>query len=128
MTRFCLIDSPLEGIGMARPRGQSATGLFRPILEQIIDMGYPLVRLAGKIDWGFSTPAGRGLRARRRPAAVAGAAGGGSVDPQAHAFAEATKLLCSRWIENPYVPEWRGRGSRARFSSKLLDWEYQPAA
>jgi transposase, IS5 family len=26
---------------------------LRPALEQIIDMGHPLVRLAQQIDWGF---------------------------------------------------------------------------
>ena len=38
---------------MARPRDDRQPDLFRPGLEQIIDMGHPLVRLAGKIDWGF---------------------------------------------------------------------------
>ena len=27
--------------------------LLRPALEAIIDLGHPLVRLAGEIDWGF---------------------------------------------------------------------------
>src|SRR3546814_9704055 len=27
--------------------------MFRSRLDQIIDMGHPLVRLAGKIDWAF---------------------------------------------------------------------------
>ena len=38
---------------MARPRDDRQPDLFRPVLERIIDMGHPLVRLAGKIDWGF---------------------------------------------------------------------------
>ena len=27
--------------------------LLRPALEEIIDLGHPLVRLAREIDWGF---------------------------------------------------------------------------
>ena len=38
---------------MARPRDDRQRDLFRPALEAIIDMGHPLVRLAGKIDWDF---------------------------------------------------------------------------
>ena len=38
---------------MAEPRDYRQADLFRPALEAIIDIGYPLVRLAGKIDWGF---------------------------------------------------------------------------
>jgi transposase, IS5 family len=40
---------------MARPRerDERRADLFRPALEAIIDMGHPLARLAGKIDWGF---------------------------------------------------------------------------
>ena len=38
---------------MARPRDDRQPDLFGPGLERIIDMGHPLVRLAGKIDWGF---------------------------------------------------------------------------
>ena len=42
-------------IGVAG-RGGKATGqkdLLRPALEEIIDLGHPLVRLAREIDWGF---------------------------------------------------------------------------
>ena len=34
-----------------RPTGQ--TDMFRARLDQIIDLSHPLVKLAGKIDWGF---------------------------------------------------------------------------
>jgi hypothetical protein len=40
-------------IEVAEPRDYRQADLFRPALEAIIDMGHPLVRLAGKIDWGF---------------------------------------------------------------------------
>ena len=38
---------------MAQPRDDGQKELFRPALDQIIDMGHPLVRLAQQIDWGF---------------------------------------------------------------------------
>src|SRR3546814_9213779 len=39
-----------------KPTERRETGqrdMFRSRLDQIIDMGHPLVRLAGKIDWAF---------------------------------------------------------------------------
>jgi transposase, IS5 family len=38
---------------MARPRDERQKDLLRPALEAIIDLGHPLARLAGEIDWGF---------------------------------------------------------------------------
>ena len=38
---------------MARPRDDRQKDLLRPALEEIIDLGHPLVQLAGEIDWGF---------------------------------------------------------------------------
>jgi IS5 family transposase len=38
---------------MSKPRDERQKDLFRPALEQIIDMGHPLARLAREIDWGF---------------------------------------------------------------------------
>jgi transposase, IS5 family len=38
---------------MAKPRDERQKDLLRPALDQIIDMGHPLVRLAEKIDWLF---------------------------------------------------------------------------
>ena len=38
---------------MARPRDERQQDLLRPSLEQIIDPGHPLVRLALRMDWGF---------------------------------------------------------------------------
>jgi IS5 family transposase len=36
---------------MSKPRDERQKDLFRSALEQILDMGHPLVRLAGEIDW-----------------------------------------------------------------------------
>jgi IS5 family transposase len=38
---------------MSKPRDERQKDLFRPALEQIIDVGHPLVRLAQEIDWRF---------------------------------------------------------------------------
>jgi IS5 family transposase len=40
-------------IAVAEPRHYPQADLFRPALEAIIDLGHSLLRLAGKIDWGF---------------------------------------------------------------------------
>ena len=38
---------------MSKPRDERQKDLFRPALDQIIDLSHPLARLAGEIDWGF---------------------------------------------------------------------------
>ena len=38
---------------MSRPRDERQRDLLKPALDQIIDLGHPMVRLAGKIDWDF---------------------------------------------------------------------------
>src|SRR5207247_9854515 len=38
---------------MSQPRDDRQDDLFRPPLEEIINLRHPLVRLAGKIDWNF---------------------------------------------------------------------------
>ncbi len=38
---------------MSKPRDDRQVELFRPALEQIIDLTHPLVRLAAEIDWTF---------------------------------------------------------------------------
>ena len=38
---------------MSKPRDDRQAEMFRPALEQIIDLGHPLVRLAAELDWKF---------------------------------------------------------------------------
>lgn len=38
---------------MSKPRDERHRDLFRPALDEIIDLGHPLARLAREIDWGF---------------------------------------------------------------------------
>ena len=38
------------GDAIAKPRDDRQKDLLRPALEEVIDLGHPLVRLAGQID------------------------------------------------------------------------------
>ena len=42
-----------RGRPMSQPRDDRQDDLFRPPLEEIINLRHPLVRLAGEIDWDF---------------------------------------------------------------------------
>jgi IS5 family transposase len=87
---------------MARPRDDRQKDLLRPALDQIIDMGHPLVRLAERIDWEFLKgrfgsvcqpgPGQPGLPTRL----VAG------LFILKHMHNLSDEVLCARWIENPY--------------------------
>jgi transposase, IS5 family len=87
---------------MGRPRDDRQKDLLRPALDQIIDLGHPLVRLAQKIDWTFLDgrfgsvcqpgPGQPGLPTRL----VAG------LFILKHMHNLSDEVLCARWIENPY--------------------------
>ena len=47
-----LMDSPV-GRAMSKPRDDRQDDLFRPPLEEIINLRHPLVRLAREVDWEF---------------------------------------------------------------------------
>ena len=93
---------------MGRPRDDRQKDLLRPALDQIIDLGHPLVRLAGEIDWGFLDgrfssvcqpgPGQPGLPTRL----VAG------LFILKHMHDLSDEVLCARWIENPYYPYFCG--------------------
>ncbi|MCP1986310.1 hypothetical protein ACVIHI_008068 [Bradyrhizobium sp. USDA 4524] len=58
--RFCfwvirdsLTASSTLGNAMSKPRDDRQKDLLLPALDQIIDMGHPLVRLAALIDWNI---------------------------------------------------------------------------
>jgi hypothetical protein len=46
-------EIPVWGRSMSQPRHDRQDDLFRPPLEEIINLRHPLVRLAGEIDWDF---------------------------------------------------------------------------
>ena len=87
---------------MGRPRDDRQKDLLRPALDQIIDLGHPLVRLAERIDWSFLDgrfssvcqpgPGQPGLPTRL----VAG------LFILKHMHNLSDEVLCARWIENPY--------------------------
>ena len=93
---------------MGRPRDDRQKDLLRPALDQIIDMGHPLVRLAGEIDWGF-------LDGRFSSVCAPGAGQPGlptrlvaGLFILKHMHALSDEVLCGRWIENPYYQYFCG--------------------
>jgi hypothetical protein len=90
------------------PRDERQKDLFRPALDQIIDLGHPLVRLAGEIDWEFL---------EQRFAAVCEAGAGQPPLPARltaglfilkHTHSLSDEVLCARWLENPYYQYFCG--------------------
>jgi len=96
---------------MAKPRDDRQKDLLRPALAAIIDLGHPLVRLAGEIDWGFldgrfasvcaAGPGQPGLPTRL----VAGLL----ILKHLHDLSD--EVLCARWVENPYYQFFCGEES-----------------
>src|SRR6266436_1566378 len=93
---------------MSKPRDERQKDLFRPALDQIIDLGHPLVRLAQEIDWGFL---------EQRFASVCEAGPGQPPLPARliaglfilkHAHSLSDEVLCARWLENPYYQYFCG--------------------
>ena len=117
---------------MARPRDDRQKDLLRPALEEIIDLGHPLVRLAREIDWGFLDrrfasvcapgPGQPGLPTRL----VAGLL----ILKNMHNLSD--EVLCARWLENPYYQFFCGELSfchRLPFDrSSLTHWRQRLGA
>jgi IS5 family transposase len=96
---------------MAKPREDRQKDLLRPALEDIIDLGHPLVRLAGQIDWRFldnrfasvCTP-GAG-----QPPLPTRLVAGLFILKHMHDLSD--EVLCARWLENPYYQFFCGEVS-----------------
>jgi hypothetical protein len=114
------------GDAVARPRDDRQKDLLRPALEEIIDLGHPLVRLAREIDWGFLD---------RRFASVCTPGPGQPGRPTRlvaglfilkHMHNLSDEVLCARWLENPYYQFFCGELSfchRPPFDrSSLTHW------
>jgi transposase, IS5 family len=93
---------------MGKPRDARSKDLFRPALEEIIDMGHALVRLAQEIDWAFLD---------RRFSAVCQPGPGQPPLPTRlvagllilkHTHDLSDEALCARWLENPYYQYFCG--------------------
>jgi transposase, IS5 family len=104
------------GGAMAKPRDERQKDLLKPALEDIIDLGHPLARLAREIDWGFLD---------KRFASVCTAGPGQPPLPTRlvaglfilkHMHDLSDEVLCARWLENPYYQFFCGELS---FSHKL---------
>jgi len=87
---------------MSKPRDERQKDLFRPPLDEIIDMGHPLVWLAGEIDWEFLSgrfgsvcAAGPG-----QPPLPTRLVAGLFILKHMHSLSD--EALCARWLENPY--------------------------
>jgi transposase, IS5 family len=99
---------------VAKPRDDRQRDLSRPGLEEIIDLGHPLVRLARAIDWPFLDNRFSSVRT----------AGDGRPPLPTRLVAElfilkhmhnlADEVLCARWLENPYRSSVTGCRSIAR--------------
>lgn len=93
---------------MSQPRDDRQRELFRPALEQIIDMGHPLVRLAGKIDWGFIDHRLGEVykRGDGHPPLPVRLMAGLLILKHMHSLSD--EALCARWVENPYFQYFCG--------------------
>ena len=83
-----------------RDSGQS--DLFRGRLDQIVDMGRPLARLAATIDWRFLEERFGAVYSDKpgQPPLPTRLMAGLSILKHTHNLSD--EELCARWIENPY--------------------------
>ena len=111
---------------MSKPRDNRHKDLFRPALDQIIDLGHPLVRLAREIDWGFlderfSSVCRSGAGQPPLPTRLVA---GLLILKHMHDLSD--EALCARWVENPYYQFFCGEESfqhALRFErSSLTRW------
>ena len=87
---------------MAKPRDDRQKDLLRPALEDIIDLGHPLARLARVIDWGFldSRFASVCAPGAGQPGLPTRLVAGLLILQHMHDLSD--EALCARWLENPY--------------------------
>jgi transposase, IS5 family len=94
-----------------KPRERRETGqndLFKARLDQIIDLGHPLVRLAAQVDWGFLE--------QQFGAAYTDGLGSPPLPTRLMAGLHILKYsenlsderLCEAWVENPYYQYFCG--------------------
>jgi IS5 family transposase len=87
---------------MAKPRDDRQKDLLRPALEDIIDLGHPLVRLAREIDRKFLDGRFAGVCAAGvgQPPLATRLVAGLFILKHMHDLSD--EVLCARWLENPY--------------------------
>lgn len=96
---------------MSKPRDDRQKDLLRPPLDQVIDLGHPLARLSGEIDWGFLD--GRFSAVCRagpgQPPLPTRLVAGLLILKHMHDLSD--EALCARWLENPYYQFFCGEES-----------------
>jgi IS5 family transposase len=87
---------------MSKPRDERQKDLFRPALDQIIDMRHALVLLAERIDWSFLDRRFRSVchDGSGQPPLPTRLVAGLFILKHIHNLSD--EVLCARWIENPY--------------------------
>ena len=111
---------------MAKPRDDRQKDLLRPALEEIIDLGHSLVRLARAIDWGFLDQrfAGVCTAGAGQPPLPTRLVAGLLILKHMHDLSD--EVLCARWLENPYYQFFCGELSfchqRPFDRSSLTHW------
>jgi IS5 family transposase len=87
---------------MSKPRDDRQNDLFRPALDQIINLGHPLVRLAAAIDWEFLGGRFGSVchEGPGQPPLPTRLVAGLFILKHMHNLSD--ERLCDRWLENPY--------------------------
>ncbi len=87
---------------MSKPRDTRQKDLLRPALDEIIDPGHPLVRLARELDWAFLDGRFRSVcrSGPGQPPLPTRLVAGLLILKHMHDLSD--EVLCARWIENPY--------------------------
>ena len=96
---------------MSKPRDDRQKDLFRPPLDEIIDHGHPLVRLARGIDWGDLDGRFRSVcrSGPGQPPLPTRLVAGLFILKHMHDLSD--EALCARWVENPYYQVFCGEAS-----------------
>ena len=99
---------------MARPRDDRQKDLLRPALEDIIDLGHPLVQLAREIDWGFldSRFASVCAPGAGQPGLPTRLVAGLFILKHMHDLSD--EVLCARWLEKALSRQLSTSRERAR--------------
>ena len=84
------------------PQNSDAHDLFRSRLDQIVDLGHPLAKLARVIDWDFLLESFGAVYtdAPGRPPLPTRLMAGLAILKHMHDLSD--EALCDRWVENPY--------------------------
>jgi IS5 family transposase len=96
---------------MSKPRDSRQKDMLRPALDEIVDQGHALVRLAAEIDWDFlDARFGSVCRAGPgQPPLATRLVAGLLILKHMHDLSD--DVLCARWLENPYYQYFCGEQS-----------------